>query len=84
MIIQAEISLYPVGSSDVTREIVEFLDTVKTEGVRVEMGRMSSVLAGESDEVFRALHKAFDHAAMNGRVVLVSKITNAAAPPLTA
>ncbi|NLF38651.1 hypothetical protein GX586_04355, partial [bacterium] len=79
MIIQAEISLYPIGANDVTREIVECLDVIRNEGVRVEMGKLSSLLAGESSEVFRALHKAFDNAAQRGRIVLVSKITNAAA-----
>lgn len=77
MKVRAEISLYPLRVTDLSRPIDEFSRTLKAKGLEVQMGPMSSSIAGESKELFNALQEAFERLAEKYQVVMVSKISNA-------
>lgn len=77
MIVQAEISLYPLKRAGLARPIAEFVGHLRRRALEVETGPMSSIVTGESQTVFTALREAFDAAARQGPVVLCIKVSNA-------
>lgn len=77
MNVQAEVSLYPLRTATLTAPVERFLEPLRRSGVRVEIGPMSSRLAGECGDVFRALGEAFEAAARQSDVVATVKVTNA-------
>ena len=81
MNIQAEISLYPLGEQDPLRAIDEFARVLAAEGLKPQIGTMSTLVVGKSEAVFAAVAKAFERASAERRCVLVAKYSNAS-PPL--
>ena len=77
MNVQAEVSLYPLRTVTLTASIDCFLEHLRRSGLRVETGPMSSRLAGECGDMFRALGEAFEPAAWQSDVVVMAKVTNA-------
>ena len=77
MKIQAEVSLYPLRQMDLAEPIQQFVESVRSNNLNVKVGSMSSVISGDSQAVFQALQKAFEHAAQKYEVVLTAKISNA-------
>ena len=77
MNVQAEVSLYPLRTATLAASIECFLERLRRSGVRVDVGAMSSRLAGECGEMFGALGEAFEAAARQGDVVVTVKVTNA-------
>ncbi len=81
MIVQAEVSLYPLRTHSLSEPIGEFLESLSRPGLEVEAGRMSSRLTGESELVFAALTAAFANAAGEHHVVLTVTVSNACPAP---
>jgi len=77
MKVQAEISLYPLRQNDLTEPIQQFIESLKSNNLKVKVGSMSSIISGDSKIVFQALQKAFEQAAKKYEVVLTAKISNA-------
>jgi uncharacterized protein YqgV (UPF0045/DUF77 family) len=77
MKIQAEISLYPLRYSDLTRPIQQFIELLENNKLKVELGPMSSLIAGDSQVVFESLREAFEQLAKEYEVVMTAKISNA-------
>lgn len=77
MIIQAEISLYPLGEGSLARRIEGFVSFLESAGLKPQTGRMSTLVVGESDELFRALQQAFEADAAQGATVMLVKVSNA-------
>jgi len=77
MNVQAEISLYPLRTNDLGDAIEEFIGELKTAGLTVQPGNMSSTVAGDSDAVFSTVGTAFKAVAEDGQVVLLMKVSNA-------
>lgn len=77
MIIQAEVSLYPLKEPDIAADINDFIHQLAGSGVDVEFGRMSSIVTGELPQVFDALKEAYQKIADNRQSVLVVKVSNA-------
>jgi len=77
MKIQAEISLYPLRCSDLTRPIQQFIELLENNKLKVELGPMSSLIAGDSQVVFESLSEAFEQLAKEYEVVMTAKISNA-------
>ena len=71
MRIQAELSLYPLKTDDVTTVIFQFVETLRGAALEAETGPLSTLLTGEHDLVFAALAQAF--ATIGGDRVLVAK-----------
>jgi uncharacterized protein YqgV (UPF0045/DUF77 family) len=77
MKIQAEISLYPLRCSDLTRPIRQFIELLENNKLNVELGPMSSLISGDSQVVFESLKEAFEQLAKEYEVVMTAKISNA-------
>ena len=74
---QAEVSLYPLRQNDLTEPIQQFVESLKSNNLKIKTGSMSSVISGDSKIVFQSLQKAFVQAAQKYEVVLAAKISNA-------
>ena len=77
MMIQAEVSLYPLRTDEIGITIESFTGDLKDAGLAVREEAMSTKLAGDVDRVFAALGEAFQHVANDHPVVLVLKASNA-------
>ena len=77
MMIQAEISLYPLGETRLSTRIDGFVALLRQSGLTVDVGRMSTFVAGESAAFFPALQDAFESDAVRGGTVMTVKVSNA-------
>jgi uncharacterized protein YqgV (UPF0045/DUF77 family) len=77
MKVKAEVSIYPLRQSDLTRPIRQFVEGLKNNKLRVKVGPMSSLVAGDSKVVFESLREDFEQLAEEYEVVLTAKISNA-------
>ena len=77
MKVQAEISLYPLRQNDLVEPIQQFIESLKSNNLKVKIASMSSVISGEESIVFQSLQKAFAQASKKYEVVLNVKISNA-------
>lgn len=75
--ISIQISLYPLGDTDITRNIMEFLQIFESYGLRYDMGSMSTVITGQTSAMFTALEEAYRYVAQQNRFVLVCTMSNA-------
>jgi uncharacterized protein YqgV (UPF0045/DUF77 family) len=75
--ISVQISLYPLGKEHLSQDISGFVEILRKKGLQCEVGRMSTVLYGDADEVFDALKEAYTYMASRGAFVMVSTISNA-------
>lgn len=73
----AQVSLYPLGAGDLGTSIADALQTFAQSDLTVLPGAMSSILAGESGQVFAALEAAYVKAAAQGPVIMVVTLSNA-------
>ena len=76
MIVQAEISLYPLRRQELTQPIYALVEQLKAEGLNIEPGPMSTRVTGACDRLFPALGRAYEQVASEGSCVLVVKVMN--------
>ena len=76
MRVQAEVSLYPLRQNDLSEAIEQFVESLKSNNLKVRTGPMSSVISGDESIVFESLQKAFAQAAKEYDVALTVKISN--------
>jgi uncharacterized protein YqgV (UPF0045/DUF77 family) len=72
-----ELSLYPLASADLGAAIDEFLSVLRERGLEVAMGPMSSMVYGETAELFSAIGEAYEAVCRNRGAVLIIKASNA-------
>jgi uncharacterized protein YqgV (UPF0045/DUF77 family) len=77
VIVQAEISLYPLGESEYGGRIESFIEKLKSSGFEVAVGTMSTIILGECGDVFRVLSDAYEEEIETGESVLTVKVSNA-------
>jgi uncharacterized protein YqgV (UPF0045/DUF77 family) len=77
MIISAELSLYPLGINNFGLPVNTFIDELKKFNIEVQPGSMSTLVIGNSDEIFKAIHAAFEAVSHDTNVALITKISNA-------
>jgi uncharacterized protein YqgV (UPF0045/DUF77 family) len=77
MIVSAQIAVYPLRQDRLTPAIAAVTSALEAAGLRPEVGRMSTVVTGESPAVFRALEEAFIRAGALGHVVMTMTVSNA-------
>ena len=77
MKIQAEVSLYPLRQNDLNEPVQKFIESLRSNNLKVKTGLMSSVISGEESIVFQSLQKAFEQTSRKYEVVLTAKISNA-------
>ena len=76
MEVEAEVSLYPLGQKKLEPGVKALIQALRECGCEVQVGEMSSLVAGDSRTVFDALRSAYDRAASEGGCVLVIKACN--------
>ncbi len=74
---QAEVSLYPLRSPNLSEPIGKFCEALMKSGLRVVTGSMSTSVSGEVDHVFDGLKSALAEVGKDHEVVLVMKVSNA-------
>jgi len=77
MIISAQVSLYPLRQERLSPAIQAVSDALLAAGLHPETGSMSTLVTGEADRVFAALHQAFVRGAATGQVVMTVTLSNA-------
>jgi uncharacterized protein YqgV (UPF0045/DUF77 family) len=77
MNIQVELSIYALGKSSQSPVIGKFIKILEENGLEIEIGRMSSIVTGDSSIVFPALQDAFDNTAQESDIILTAKFSNA-------
>ena len=77
MRIQAEVSLYPLRTRDLSEPIDTFCRCLRQYDLRVDSRMMSTVVSGDSDTVFEAVKRAFSSVAQEHQVVMTAKLSNA-------
>lgn len=73
----AQISVYPLRQTRLSPAIHETVWLCQSHEVIVRHGRMSTVVAGDHDEIFTVLKAALRSAAAEGEVVMVVTLSNA-------
>ncbi len=77
MVISAQLSLYPLRQEHLSPAIQAANETLTAAGLHPETGPMSTIVTGEADVVFTALHDTFVRAAAMGHVVMTVTLSNA-------
>jgi uncharacterized protein YqgV (UPF0045/DUF77 family) len=77
MIVQAEISVYPLGTESIGETVNTFINSMSRSKLNISRGTMSTNFSGEASDIFSALNSAFVQIADNNAVVLVLKVSNA-------
>ncbi len=78
MFIEAQFSIYPLREQKLSPAINEAIEIIKSFGLPVEEGSMSSITYGESEKVFKAIQKAMDKVGEENRhLVLIVTFSNA-------
>jgi uncharacterized protein YqgV (UPF0045/DUF77 family) len=77
MRVQAEVSLYPLKTGKLSGPVEEFCQVLRSHGLHIETGSMSTFIAGESKGLFDALREGFEVLAQRNEIVIDCKISNA-------
>jgi len=77
MRVEAEVSLYPLGEERLSPSINSFVHGLKEHGCEAEVGQMSTLVKGDSAQVFDALRAGYEKAAGHGGCVLIVHVCNA-------
>lgn len=82
--ISAQVSIYPLGQDSLSPAIDVAIRILRQHGLSVEVGPMSTLVSGEDDALFTALHAAFREVATEGGVAMVSTFSNSCPLPAPA
>jgi len=74
---QAEVSFYPLKTAKLSGPVEEFCRVLRSHNLHVETGSMSTLVAGESKELFDALRESFEALARRHEIVIDCKVSNA-------
>ncbi|MFH1476518.1 MAG: YkoF family thiamine/hydroxymethylpyrimidine-binding protein [Verrucomicrobiota bacterium] len=77
MIIQTELSLYPLRTAHIGNIIARFAEELRASGLNPKTGAMSTIVRGECRLVFAAIERAFATCGDKTDIVLVLKAGNA-------
>jgi tRNA-Thr(GGU) m(6)t(6)A37 methyltransferase TsaA len=77
----AQVSLYPLGQPQLAPAIDKALEVFRQHGLEVTPGPMSSLVSGDSANIFKALQRALQRAAEESEVVMVTTFSNACPTP---
>ena len=77
MFISAQISLYPLGKSDLSLAVNKAVSILKEHELEVLPGAMSTVVSGDDECVFAAIKEVFQKNSEQGHIVMVVTFSNA-------
>lgn len=76
MDVEAEVSPFPLGQKELAPGVNAFIEALRAHGCPVKVGDMSSLVVGDSEQVFDALRQVYDRVASQGGCVLIVKACN--------
>ena len=76
MYLEVDVSLYPLAEEYLQHPVHDFVELLEKHGCEVENGPMSSIVKGESAQVFEALRIGYEQAALKSGCVLIIKVVN--------
>ena len=76
MRVEAEVSLYPLGEPHLSHPVQAFVGVVEDHHCEAEVGPMSTIVKGESADVFEAIRTGYEKACHEGGCVLIVKASN--------
>jgi len=76
MNVELEVSLYPLTEEQLEHPVQDFVDVLEEHGCTVDVGPMSSIVKGDSSDVFGALRVGYEQAAQKSGCVLIIKACN--------
>jgi len=77
MTASAQVSIYPLRQERLGPAIDAVRKALEAHGLKPQVGPMSTIVSGECDLIFAALHEAFAGAAAKGDVVMTVTLSNA-------
>lgn len=77
MKVQAEISIYPLRIQSLSEPIEEFCRILRDYDLETTVNAMSTIIAGESAELFKACEKTFEQLTQKYQIIMNIKISNA-------
>jgi uncharacterized protein YqgV (UPF0045/DUF77 family) len=80
-IVSLQLSLYPLRQPHVGPAVAGAVEALRSRGLDVRPGTMSTVIIGETGAVFDGLKAAFQSAAALGDTVMVASISNCCPAP---
>lgn len=76
--IKAEVSIYPLKTSDASNVINSSIDSLKGQGVDYSVNSMNTTITGSKEQIFRGLEQMFSEAERTGgEVSMVVTVSNA-------
>lgn len=81
MTASAQIAVYPLRQDHLGPAVTAVQQALAAKGLVVQPGPMSTLVVGESDDIFDALRHAFAAAAETGHVVMTVTVSNACPIP---
>lgn len=79
--LSAQISIYPLRQSSLSKTIDTALAVLETSGLKITPGSMSTMIVGREAQLWAGLKNAFSAAASQGEVVMITTISNACPKP---
>ena len=79
--ISAQVSVYPLRQQSIGPAVRDAVRVFRSFGLDTRVGEMSTLLRGEEQAVFDALHEAFHRAAGRGDTVMTVTLSNACPEP---
>jgi uncharacterized protein YqgV (UPF0045/DUF77 family) len=76
--ITAEVSVYPLKTSDASGVITNSINSLNNEGIEYSVGSISTRLRGSEEQVWNSLKDMFQNAQNSGEISMVITVTNAA------
>jgi uncharacterized protein YqgV (UPF0045/DUF77 family) len=76
MNVEVEVSFYPLTGGEAERPVHDFLEVLERHGCTVEVGPMSSIVTGNSSQVFEALRVGYEKAAEKSGCMMLTKACN--------
>ena len=81
MPVAIQISLYPLKQENIAEPINTIIEIFKSHNLETHTGSMSTLVYGDTDEVFKALKEAYEKATQFGETVMVVTLSNACPMP---
>jgi uncharacterized protein YqgV (UPF0045/DUF77 family) len=77
MRVSAQVSLYPLRQEKLGPAIEALRQAFERQGLDAEVGAMSTLIAGEASQIFKALEDGFAQVAERGPAAMVVTVSNA-------
>jgi uncharacterized protein YqgV (UPF0045/DUF77 family) len=81
VVVSAQFAVYPLRQEHLAPAIQVVADALIAADLRPEVGSMSTLVVGDSQTLFAALHEGFLRAAAQGPVVMTITVSNACPLP---